>query len=40
MKSMSQVQLAAEIDNASKSIRAQADALKDNQSTLEANELQ
>ncbi|WP_337027211.1 hypothetical protein [Pantoea eucalypti] len=37
---MSQVQLAAEIDNASKSIRAQADALKDNQSTLEANELQ
>ena len=40
MKSMSQVQLAAEIDSASKSIRAQADALKDNQSTLEANELQ
>lgn len=40
MKSMSQVQLAAEIDNASKSIRAQVDALKDNQSTLEANELQ
>jgi len=40
MKSMSQVQLAAEIDNASKSIRAQAEALKDNQSTLEANELQ
>jgi len=40
MKSMSQVQLAAEIDNASKSIRAQADALKDTQSTLEANELQ
>lgn len=40
MKSMSQVQLAAEIDNASKSIRAQADALKDSQSTLEANELQ
>lgn len=40
MKSLSQVQLAAEIDNASKSIRAQADALKDNQSTLEANELQ
>ncbi|MFL6615507.1 MAG: tape measure protein [Pantoea agglomerans] len=40
MKSMSQVQLAAEIDNASKSIRAQADALKDNQSTIEANELQ
>nr|WP_314984572.1 tape measure protein [uncultured Pantoea sp.] len=40
MKSMSQVQLAAEIDNASKSIRVQADALKDNQSTLEANELQ
>jgi len=40
MKSMSQVQLAAEIDNASKSIRAQADALKDNQSTLQANELQ
>lgn len=40
MKSMSQVQLAAEVDNASKSIRAQADALKDNQSTLEANELQ
>lgn len=40
MKSMSQVQLAAEIDNASKSIRAQANALKDNQSTLEANELQ
>ena len=40
MKNMSQVQLAAEIDNASKSIRAQADALKDNQSTLGANELQ
>ncbi|WP_337036446.1 tape measure protein [Pantoea agglomerans] len=40
MKSMSQVQLAAEIDNASKSIRAQVDALKDNQSTIEANELQ
>lgn len=40
MKSMSQVQLAAEIDNASKSISAQADALKDNQSTIEANELQ
>lgn len=40
MKSLSQVQLAAEIDNASRSIRAQADALKDNQSTLEANELQ
>lgn len=40
MKSMSQVQLAAEIDSASKSIRAQADALKDNQSTIEANELQ
>ena len=40
MRSMSQVQLAAEIDNASKSIRAQADALKDTQSTLEANELQ
>lgn len=40
MKSMSQVQLAAEIDNASRSIRAQADALKDNQSTLEANEQQ
>lgn len=40
MKSMSQVQLAAEIDSASKSIRAQVDALKDNQSTIEANELQ
>ncbi len=40
MKSMSQVQLAAEIDNASKSIRAQKDALIDNQSTIEANELQ
>lgn len=40
MKSMSQVQLAAEIDSASKSIRAQIDALKDNQSTIEANELQ
>jgi len=40
MKSMSQIQLAAEIDSASKSIRAQVDALKDNQSTIEANELQ
>lgn len=40
MKSMSQVQLAAEIDNASRSIKAQTDALKDNQSTIEANELQ
>lgn len=40
MKSMSQVQLAAEIDNATKSIAAQADALKDNQSTIKANELQ
>lgn len=40
MKSMSQVQLAAEIDNATKSIKAQADAIKDNQSSLESNELQ
>ena len=40
MKSMSQIQLAAEIDSASKSIRAQVDALKDNQSTIEANEIQ
>ncbi|MDU5828840.1 MAG: tape measure protein [Mixta calida] len=40
MKNMSQVQLAAEIDNASRSIKAQADALKDNQATIEANELQ
>ncbi len=40
MKSMSQVQLAAEIGNATKSIKAQADAIKDNQSSLESNELQ
>lgn len=40
MKSLSQVQLAAEIDNATKSIKAQADALKDTQSTIEANEVQ
>lgn len=40
MKGMSQVQLAAEIDNATKSIKAQADAIKDNQSSLESNELQ
>lgn len=40
MKSMSQIQLAAEIDNATKSIKAQADAIKDNQSSLESNELQ
>ncbi|QGF21979.1 tail length tape measure protein [Erwinia phage Midgardsormr38] len=40
MKGMTHVQLAAEIDNASKSIRAQADALKDNQSSIESNELQ
>jgi len=40
MKSMSQIQLAAEIDNATKSIKAQADAIKDNESSLESNELQ
>ncbi|WP_421665016.1 phage tail tape measure protein [Pantoea agglomerans] len=40
MKNMSQVQLAAQIDNATRSIKAQADAIKDNQATLEANELQ
>ncbi|WP_333896583.1 tape measure protein [Mixta calida] len=40
MKDMSQVQLAAEIDNASRSIKAQADALKDTQSKIEDNELQ
>ncbi len=40
MKSMSQVQLAAEMDKATRSISAQKDALIDNQSTIEANELQ
>ena len=40
MKGLSQIQLAAEIDNATKSISAQADALKDNQSSIESNELQ
>lgn len=40
MKNMSQVQLAAQIDNATRSIKAQADAIKDNLAKLEANELQ
>jgi hypothetical protein len=40
MKGLSQIQLAAEIDNATKSISAQADALKGNQSSIESNELQ
>jgi tape measure domain-containing protein len=40
MKGLSQIQLAAEIDNATKSISAQAGALKDNQSSIESNELQ
>lgn len=40
MKDMSQIQLAAQIDNATKSISAQAEAIKSNQSSIESNELQ
>lgn len=40
MKSMSQVQLAAQIDSATKSIKSQADAIKDNESSIKSNELQ
>lgn len=40
MKNMSQIQLAAQIDNATKSISAQAEAIKSNQASIESNALQ